>query len=102
MSTITSLLGAFGVTISDFSDYLFPVTIVLLGISLFSLYVKNKKLTHRPFLLGLFSTIIIIVAHIFEDSWVYYFIYPGNILMIVSAVWNARTNKFYGLPRYSK
>ncbi len=29
MSTIASSLGAFGVTISDFSKYLFPITIVL-------------------------------------------------------------------------
>jgi hypothetical protein len=102
MSTIASLLGAFGVTLSDFSDYLFPITVVLLGVSLFSLYIKRKKLTHKPFLLGVFSSVIILIAHIFEHTAVYYLIYPGNILMIVAAVWNAKLNKFSGLPRFIK
>jgi MFS family permease len=102
MSTIASLLGAFGVTLSDFSEYLFPITIVLLGISLFSLYIKNKKLLHKPFLLGVFSCSLIIISHVFEDTSLYYLIYPGNILMIGAAIWNARVNKFYGLPKYNK
>jgi hypothetical protein len=99
-STIASLLGAFGVTLSDFSEYLFPITVVLLGISLFSLYIKNKKLLHKPFLLGVFSCVLIILSHVFEPcAWL---IYPGNVLMIGAAIWNARVNKFYGLPRYVK
>lgn len=101
MSTVASLLGAFGVTLSDFSEYLFPITIVLLGISLFSLYIKNKMLLHKPFLLGCFSAVLIIMSHILEGNY-YYLVYPGNVLMIAAAIWNARVNKFYGLPRYSK
>ena len=104
MSTIASLLGAFGVSLSDLSDYLFPITIVLLGISVFSLYIKRKKLTHKPFLLGLSSACLIMVSHIWGDTndFIYYLTYPGNILMISAAIWNARLNKFYGLPRYTK
>lgn len=102
MSTIASLLGAFGVTISDFSDYLFPITVVLLGISVFSLYIKRKKFTHKPFLLGLFSSVIILIAHIWQETKLYYLIYPGNILMIGAAIWNAKLNKFSGLPRFKK
>ncbi len=93
-STIASLLGAFGVTISDFSEYLFPITIVLLGVSLFSLYAKKKSITHGPFLLGVFSCVCILVSHFNEKSKLYYLIYPGNIFMIAAAVWNARLNKF--------
>lgn len=102
MSTITSLLGAFGVTISDFSECLFPITLVMLGISLYSLYAKKKKLTHKPFLLGVFSTVLILIAHVFKEGNAYYLVYPGNILMIAAAIWNARMNKFYGLPKYNK
>ena len=29
-------------------------------------------------------------------------VYPGNILMIIAAIWNARMNKFSGLPIYNK
>jgi hypothetical protein len=100
MSTIASLLGAFGVTLSDFSEYLFPITIVLLGISLFSLYIKRKKLLHGPFLLGVFACLLIILSHVFEELSL--LIYPGNVLMLGAAIWNARVNKFYGLPRYVK
>ena len=102
MSTIASLLGALGVTISDFSDYLFPITLVLLGVSLFSLYIKNKRLTHKPFLLGVVSTLAIILAHLFENTALNYLLYPGNIGMIAAAIWNARVNKFSGLPRFKK
>ena len=104
MSTIASLLGAFGVSLSNLSDYLFPITLVLLGISLFSLYIKNKKLTHQPFLLGVFSAGLIIASHLLEsfNPYFFYLTYPGNILMLTAAIWNARLNKFYGLPRYTK
>lgn len=100
MSTIASLLGAFGVTLSDFSEYLFPITIVLLGVSLISLYIKRKSLLHKPFLLGCAATAMIIFSHIWE--WLYYLMWVGNLLMITAAIWNARINKFSGLPRYSK
>lgn len=102
VSTITSLLGAFGITITEISEYMFPITIILLGISLFSLYIKKKKLTHPPFLLGLFSSIIIIIGKYYENSIFKYGVYLGNIFMIVAAIWNAKLNKFTGLPVYNK
>jgi hypothetical protein len=100
MSTIASLLGAFGVTLSDFSEYLLPITIVLLGVSLVSLYIKKKSLTHKPFLLGVFASGLIMLSHVFDECSL--LIWPGNLLMIGAAIWNARLNKFYGLPRYVK
>jgi len=98
MSTITSLLGAFGVSIANFSDYLFPITIVLLMVSLVSLYIKRKSFKHKPFLLGLFASILIILSHCFEVAW--FLTYIGNGLMIGAAVWNMRMNKLSGLPRF--
>jgi hypothetical protein len=99
-STISSLLGAFGVSMSNFNAYLFPMTMILLGVSLFSLYVKKKSLTHGPFLLGVFACSLIVVAHYVEP--VALLTWPGNILMIVAAIWNAKMNKFSGLPRFKK
>lgn len=101
LSTLTSLLGAFGITISNLSEYLFPITVVMLIVSNISLYVKRRKLTHPPFLLGVFSTFLIIISKIFEDS-LWLLMYIGNISMIVAAVWNMRMNKFYGLPSRKK
>ena len=102
ISTITSILGAFGVTLSEISKYMFPLTCVLLGISLLSLYIKRKKFLHGPFLLGVFSAIIILLGKYYEKTKLSKLIYPGNILMIIAAIWNARINKFSGLPIYNK
>jgi len=102
ISTITSILGAFGVTLSEISKYMFPITCVLLGISLLSLYIKKKKILHPPFLLGVFSSILIILGKYYEKTVLSKFVFPGNVLMIISAIWNARINKFSGLPIYSK
>ena len=102
ISTITSILGAFGVTLSEISKYMFPLTCVLLGISLLSLFIKRKKILHGPFLLGVFSSIIILLGKYYEKTKLNKLIYPGNILMIIAAIWNARINKFSGLPIYNK
>ena len=102
ISTITSILGAFGVTLSEISKYMFPITCVLLGVSLISLYIKKREILHKPFLLGVFSSILIILGKYFEKSFLSKFVYPGNILMIIAAIWNARMNKFSGLPIYNK
>ena len=102
ISTITSILGAFGVTLSEISKYMFPITCILLGISLLSLYIKKKKIFHPPFLLGVFSSILIILGKYYEKTVLSKFVLPGNILMIISAIWNARINKFSGLPIYNK
>ena len=102
ISTITSILGAFGVTLSEISKYMFPLTCVLLGISLLSLYIKRKKIFHGPFLLGIFSSVIIILGKYYEKTRLTKLVYPGNILMIIAAIWNASINKFSGLPIYNK
>lgn len=97
LSTFTSLLGAFGITISNISDYLLPITIVMLIVSNISLYIKKKKLTHPPFLLGLLSTSLIILGELYKDD-LMYMLYIGNVLMIVAALWNMKINKFFGIP----
>ena len=102
ISTITSILGAFGLTFSEISKYMFPITCILLGVSLISLYIKKRQILHGPFLLGVFSSIIIILGKYFEKSFLNKLIYPGNILMIIASIWNAKLNKFSGLPIYNK
>lgn len=102
ISTITSILGAFGVTLSEISKYMFPITCILLGVSLLSLYIKRKKILHGPFLLGVFSAIIIILGKYYEKTKLSKLVYPGNVLMIIAAIWNAKMNKFSGLPIYNK
>jgi hypothetical protein len=102
ISTITSILGAFGVTLSEITKYMFPITCVLLGVSLISLYIKKREILHQPFLLGVFSAMMIILGKYFEKTMLNKLVYPGNILMIIAAIWNAKMNKFSGLPIYNK
>ena len=102
ISTITSILGAFGVTLSEITKYMFPITCVLLGVSLISLYIKKREILHKPFLLGVFSAMMIILGKYFEKTILNKLVYPGNILMIIAAIWNAKMNKFSGLPIYNK
>lgn len=102
ISTITSILGAFGVTLSEITKYMFPITCVLLGVSLISLYIKKREILHKPFLLGVFSAMMIIFGKYFEKTMLNKLVYPGNILMIIAAIWNAKMNKFSGLPIYNK
>lgn len=98
VSTITSLFGAFGITLSHISQYLFPITCVLVFVSLFSLFIKRKRWTHKPFLLGVLSALLILLGKYYDKSIWKFMIYLGNLLMIIAAVWNARLNKFSGLP----
>ena len=102
ISTITSILGAFGVTLSEITKYMFPITCILLGVSLISLYIKKREILHKPFLLGVFSAMMIILGKYFEKTMLNKLVYPGNILMIIAAIWNAKMNKFSGLPIYNK
>lgn len=101
LSTLTSLLGAFGINVSNLSVYLFPITIVMLIVSNISLYIKRKKFAHPPFLLGIFSTVLIIISKIYED-YLWMFNYIGSILILIAAIWNAKMNKFFGIPDRKK
>jgi hypothetical protein len=69
-------------------------------ISVFSLYIKKKKFSHPPFILGVFSAFIIILGKYYENNFLRYLIYPGNILMIIAAIWNAKLNNFTGIPMF--
>lgn len=52
ISTFTSVLGAFGVTVIDMVDILRPVQLVLLGVFLVSLYKAGKTCFYLPLWVG--------------------------------------------------
>jgi uncharacterized membrane protein (DUF485 family) len=97
-STLSAILGAFGVPLTNMSKYLFPLTVFLLLISLLSLWWKRKDFTYKPFVLGSVATVMIIVSNFIAFLWM--FLYVGNVLMIIAAVWNIKLNKFTGLPKF--
>jgi len=54
-------MAAFGVTVTSINAYLVPLCLCLLTYSLWTLFREKKSFTYRPFLLGLFGTIMIVL-----------------------------------------
>ena len=48
----------------------------------------------------IFDFVIIILGKYYENNFLRYLIYPGNILMIIAAIWNAKLNNFTGIPMF--
>ena len=92
LTTVSTYLGAFGITVFDVNDLMFPLAIVFIGISLFSLYWKKKSLTYVPFLIGVAAAVIIITSHLLEAGFLMMF--SGNILMVIAAIMNSKIGKF--------
>lgn len=92
-NTIASNMAAFGVSVTSINTYLVPLCCCLLGYSLWSLYREKRSFTYRPFLLGLFGTIMIILDNFVLGeslnlqnipSW------AGNGCLIGASIWAAR------------
>jgi hypothetical protein len=102
LSSISSLLGTFGVTATSMAEWALPLTIVLLAIALYSIYVYKRKLSHPPFILAVVGCIFILGSHVIDESYSSYILWPGNVMMIGAGLWNAKINRMYGLPRARK
>lgn len=92
LTTVSTYLGAFGITVFDVNDLMFPLALVFIAISLFSLYWKKKNCLYPPFLVGLVAASIIISSHILEAGFLV--MLTGNILMMVAAIMNSKVGKF--------
>jgi len=99
LSTFSAIFGAFGVSLSNISQYMFPITVVCLLISLLSLWIKKRDFTHKPFLLGCVATVMIIASNYLHGMAAKVLLWGGNALMIGAAIWNWKVNKASGLPR---
>lgn len=86
-------MAAFGVSVTSINTYLVPLCCLLLGYSLWSLYKEKRSFTYKPFLLGLFGTVMIILDNFVLGeslnlqnipSW------AGNGCLIGASIWAAR------------
>ena len=100
-STISAIFSAFGISISEWLPFLDWFTLLLVLVSVFVLYYAKKSLTYGPFLLSCLGAVVI-----FSDTLMFQMRYPihvGNLLMIISALWNSKLNKagffFPGKPK---
>ena len=89
VSTLSSFFGAIGVSIVDWLPFLDFLTVGMIGFSLISLYARKKSYKYKPFMLGAIGSILIFLD-IFLLK-IKYFLYIGNLGLIVAAIWNSRT-----------
>lgn len=71
--------------------------LILLAFSLLSLYSVKESIIYAPFLITLIGSCLII-----NDMFFYklpYAIWVGNVMIIGSAFWNSKLNKFSFLKR---
>lgn len=98
VSTFSAFFSAFGVSFASFIHYLNFFCVFLLIFSLISLYSVKYSWKYGPFILTFFGA-----GMIFCDLFIYDFNiinYVGNGLVIISAIWNSKINKFrFGRPK---
>lgn len=92
ISTFSAFFSAFGISITKYIHYLNYVCVFLLGFSLFSLYSVKRSFKYGPFLSTLIGATMIILDMFVYDMDVLN--YVGNGVIIASACWNSRINKY--------
>lgn len=92
VSTLSAFFAAFGIPVTHFVHYLNYLCVVLLLFSLLSLYSVKNSWKYGPFLTTLAGASMILCDMFIED--INMLNYIGNALVIGSAFWNSRLNKF--------
>lgn len=92
-NTIASNMAAFGVSMTAINTYLVPLCCLLLAYSVWSLYKTQRKLSYRPFQVGLLGAALIALDKFYlgqrfnlmnVPSW------AGNIMLIGATIWAGR------------
>lgn len=89
-STISAILGAFGVSAAEFLPFLDWLTGILVLVSVFVVYRAKRDLKYPPFILTAVGAASIIINLVFLTS--RYMVYAGNLMMIGAAIWNYKLN----------
>ena len=87
ISTLSSFLSAFGISIVDMSSFLAPLTAGLLSVNLYSIYYTKRSVFYGPFIVAFISSILIVISSIYHEL-EFPFLYLGNISIIGSVLWN--------------
>jgi len=89
LSTVSAFFTALGIPIFEYIKYFNFLGVLLMVLSLLSLYSVRESVFYLPFIISSIGSSLIIVNIIFSVAYLGYF---GNFLMIVSAVWNAKAS----------
>jgi len=86
------VLSSMGINFINYTPYIFPVTIVMLIISLFSM-VWKAKLRHGfgPVILGSAASALLLIGKFYIDNNVLF--YGGTFLLIMASIWNVWPKK---------
>lgn len=86
------LLSSMGVGFINYTPYLFPLTALFLVIAVASLgYKAKRRRGYLPFVLGIISTVIIIVGKFIFESDVA--LYVGIAILMGASLWNSLPKK---------
>ena len=89
-STISAILGAFGVSATEWLPFLDWLTGILVVVSVYVVYRAKRDIKYKPFMLSFAAGVLIIINMIFLTS--RYLIYIGNAMMLGAAFWNYKLN----------
>ena len=85
-STLTSFLSTFGISVLDITKCLWPVTLLLLSVTLYSVYYTSRSMRYPPFLLGVLAAVGVVLSQTLIESWV--LTWASNALLISAVLWN--------------
>jgi len=81
------VLSALGLGFIDYTPYLFPVTVLLIVVSLVPLAWKAKQRHgYRPLVLGVIASILILWGRFYLD--IDGIFYTGVALFLIASIWN--------------
>lgn len=85
ISIFSSLFSAFGASVADLISILHPLTYLLLFLTILSLYYAKHSVRYPPFLLGVVSSILILVGQFFD---IFLIILLSNAMLVGAVLWN--------------
>ncbi len=90
------LLSALGVSVTNYTPYLLPLTVLFLAVAVFTLLFKaTSRHGYRPFIFGSIASAIVVYGKFYLESDGMMFLGLG--LLIVASVWNTWPKKSNGI-----
>jgi len=81
------IMSALGISITSYSKYLFPLTIIFLIFALIGLSFKaSQRWGYKPFMVGAAGALFIITAKFYWNSDV--LLYIGITMLLGASIWN--------------
>ncbi|CAG9314620.1 unnamed protein product [Blepharisma stoltei] len=90
ISIFSSIFSAFGASLADLVAILHPLTYLLLFLTALSLYYAKHSVKYPPFILGVISSILILVGQLYN---IFIIVLISNAMLVASVLWNNKVLK---------